>query len=163
MRNEKLYGTERSNTLGILVDGNFVGFYIKKETWNDESNEVPSLLKSYIERADPQDQAQIDYKSFLLYKIQNLFSNKKISDIKFYDPARREDLGDEYVEIEVIQSADDPIQALAYLEGYIERVMAEHGLEVEQSVRDRFEIVYRHINASMTQIINVSQSSYDTP
>jgi hypothetical protein len=49
---------------------------------------------------------------------------------------------------------DDPIRALCYLEGYIERIMHEQGLQVEQSVRDRFDIVHRNINASVIEIIN---------
>jgi hypothetical protein len=54
---------------------------------------------------------------------------------------------------------DDPIRALCYLEGYIERIMHEQGLEVEQGVKDKFNIVYRHITASVMQIINTPMSA----
>jgi hypothetical protein len=57
---------------------------------------------------------------------------------------------------------DDPIRALCYLEGYIERIMHEHGLQVEQSVRDRFDIVHRHINASIIEIVNTPMSEEET-
>lgn len=89
------------NTIGIYTDGDFRGFYIQRDTWYDESNEVPSLLQSYLNSTE-EDQAHRDYKSFLLLRIQNLFSNSHIADIKFYENARIEDLRDEYVEIEII-------------------------------------------------------------
>lgn len=54
---------------------------------------------------------------------------------------------------------DDPIRALCYLEGYIERIMHEQGLEVEQGVKDKFDIVYRHITAPMMQIVNTPMSA----
>jgi hypothetical protein len=56
---------------------------------------------------------------------------------------------------------DDPIRALCYLEGYIERIMHEQGLEAEQGVKDKFNIVYRHITASMMQIVNTPMSVED--
>ena len=56
---------------------------------------------------------------------------------------------------------DDPIRALCYLEGYIERIMHEQGLEVEQGVKDKFDIVYRHLTASMTKIVNTPMSAED--
>jgi len=49
---------------------------------------------------------------------------------------------------------NDPIKALCYLEGYIERIMHEQGLEVEQSVRDRFEILHQHIDASAITMVS---------
>jgi hypothetical protein len=40
--------------------------------------------------------------------------------------------------------------------------MHEHGLQVEQSVRDRFDIVHRHINASIIEIVNTPMSEEET-
>jgi len=58
---------------------------------------------------------------------------------------------------------NDPIKALCYLEGYIERIMHEQGLEVEQSVRDRFEILHQHIDASAANDMEVERlkQAYD--
>ena len=61
----------------------------------------------------------------------------------------------------LIPSAGDPLRALCYLEGYIERIMHEQGLEVEQSVRDRFEILHQHIDASAITMVNNPMSLKD--
>lgn len=57
---------------------------------------------------------------------------------------------------------DNPIRALCYIEGYIGRIMAEHGLAIEPELQKRFDMVYAALDRSDVININVPQFDIET-
>lgn len=115
-----------------------------------------------------------DRKKFILLRINNMLSSN-IVDITTEEIDSCEDFPDGATKINFVRvsditleeptiflRADNPIRALCYIEGYIGRIMAEHGLAIEPELQKRFDMVYVALDRSDVININVPQFDIET-